>query len=381
MKSLILFLLIGILHANFLDNFLKSDNNTAINQDINQRWSDVKDDLLDVSKLYNKKSKAPQNKWFGTDKGDIQDSIENRLNDILDTLLDNNFKEHKKRIKKLNSKISDLKDKLLEYQENSIMAPTKSKLHTTKSQYKSKIKETKDSIKAIEKKIEKTKQKIKGDFSKIAGVNLSSEQVDALLSTVYGDDIIQSTYVLSIIKNITEQILQLMKMSNENLIKAKRYYGMHLGSVELIYLIQKKYIQKIDTTYLPKIDSIIANTKSLMQNTEAKIDQNSKELANAYKDNLKNQALNLKVAKLYKEQLLKYKNQILLSLVATKKNLELARNTYETVSLSDNLYSLIDKSKSEFEKIIKLQIPKIEPFKNIQMAKKFKDLTNQILQK
>ena len=377
MRSLILIFLVTLLNGGLLDKITFSNNNLSATSE--QRWGDIKDDLSDLSTLYNKKVKAPQDRWFGTDKDDIQEDIDKKLNDIIDTLLDNNFKEKKEEIEKLNSKIKKLQLKLLKYQENSISAPTSSTFLTTKDEYKQKIKDTKDEINILKTQVEKIKVSIKDDFSKIAGVNLTNEQMDALLSTVYGDDIIQSSYLISVIKNITKQILELMKMSNENLIKAKRYYGMHLGTVELIYLIQKKYIQKIDNIYLPKIDKIINDTNILIEQTKAKIDQNNQALSKAYQENLKNQELNLKVALLYKEQLLKYKKQIELSLNETKKNLDLAKNTYETVSISNSLYSLIDKSKNEFEKILQLQIPQIEPFKNIQMAQKFKELTNKML--
>ena len=101
------------------------------------------------------------------------------------------------------------------------------------------------------------KTDLKSNFKEI-GVNLTSEQIEVLLTRVDGDDIIQISLVMETLKHITNQILELMKASKEELKQAKKYYGMHQVLLELVVYIQQQYIDKCDNVYLPKIDKMIS---------------------------------------------------------------------------------------------------------------------------
>jgi hypothetical protein len=118
---------------------------------------------------------------------------------------------------------------------------------------------------------------------------------------------------------------------------------------------------------------MIKETKSLI----------SKELndnrLSVYKENLKAQDFTKKVALEYRENLLKTIDSINKAYIESKKNLDLAKNTYDTVSLSSGLYNIINKTQTMFDKINKIQIPQIIPFENRQIKQKYRELTKQIL--
>jgi hypothetical protein len=63
------------------------------------------------------------------------------------------------------------------------------------------------------------------------------------------------------------------------------------------------------------------------------------------------------------------------------KNLVLSKNTYQTVLLSANLYELISESQNMFEEISKIQMPDIVVFQNIQIQKKYEELTGMLKDK
>ena len=71
-----------------------------------------------------------------------------------------------------------------------------------------------------------------------------------MLSRVDGDDIIEISLVMETLKHITNQIMILMKESKEELVQAKKYYGMHQVLLELVVYIQQKYIDKSNTIYI-----------------------------------------------------------------------------------------------------------------------------------
>ncbi len=348
----------------------------------NNIWKQVKDKLVKGSKLYSKKELAPDKTYFfGDDKQDIQDDIDDVLNDIIEVLIDDDILKYKNDIEYINRKIEDDYEKISEYKESKIGAPEKSLMHTTKSGYEQKIKDTKDEIKILKNKIRMIKKSLKQKFAKI-GVKLNAKQIDVLLTRVDGDDIIQMSVVINVLKQITKQILTLMKSSNEDLVQAKRYYGMHLVSVALIVNIQQKYINKLDKEYLPKLDALTQKAKKLMEQTEIAIDsEQDSNRKTLYASNLKAQKLTLNVATMYKQNLLQSREKVLQAKVIANRNLALAENTYNTVALSKGIYDLITESQTMFNKISQIQMPDIVPFENTQIESKYRELTKKILSK
>jgi hypothetical protein len=392
----ILVIMITIINADFFDSassmFHKlrdkviTKDETKSNQQLREErfkdiWKDIKDKLVKGYKLYDKKEKAPDNTFFiGKDKGDYQEDIDEVLNEIIDALVDDNLLKYKDDIADIDNKIKKYEEKLARLREDRISAPKESTIHTTKAKYDKKIKETLEEIEILKSKKHIVYQKLKDDFKRV-GVKLDTKQIDIILDRVDGDDIIQLSLVMDVLKQITAQILELMKESGEDLTQAKRYYGMHLVSLALVVHIQQKYIQKVNKVYIPKIDKLIQQSKDIIYKTEIAIDkENSPTRREVYESNLKAQKLTLKVAKLYKGHLISAINSVKKAQITAKKNLDLAENTYATVSLSSGLYNLIKENEAMFDKISQIQMPKIEPFENLQIQKKYKELTKKILE-
>ena len=250
-KTLIVsILMFSFLHAegNFIS--LNNDNKTFETKKFQDEhfqkiWKKLKKQLVKGSELYEKKETVPDNTiLFGTDKKDIQEDIDEVINDIIDILLDNDFLEYKEDIANINEEINKKNEKLIKYQEEKISAPLKSLLHTTKKGYDKKIKNIKDELDILQNKIFLIQEHLQRNFFEI-GVKLDKTQIEALLSRVDSNDIIQISLIMNILKKVNRQIAFLMKDTNENLMHAKRYYGMHLLSLSLIVKIQKQYISKI----------------------------------------------------------------------------------------------------------------------------------------
>ena len=219
---------------------------------------------------------------------------------------------------------------------------------------------------------------MKKNFQEI-GVNLTSDQIDVLLTRVDGDDIIQISLVMETLKHITNQILELMKASKEELTQAKKYYGMHQVLLELVVYIQQKYIDKCNVVYLPKIDKMISDSAEMMVNTKRlKAQEEDTRRRSIYNNNLDAQALTNKAAKRYKHDIIASRNNMIEAQKIAKENLKLSKNTYATVMLSADLFDLINESQSMFEEVSKIQVPNLVPFENIQLEQKYKELTEKL---
>jgi hypothetical protein len=369
------------LYTQAKDSYIKYTTKIEISneelkkQRFNEIWEDIHLKLLEGSRLSEKKNISPDSVWFGTDKKDVQNDIDEVLNEIIEILIADDLFKYKNQIIEINEQISLSKLSITTYRNKKVAAPKNSSFTTTKNQYDDKIKDLKDEIKILQNEIKLIQNSLKQNFSNI-GIELTAKQIDVLLTRIDGDDIIQISLVMDILKQITNQIMILTKESNEELSQAKKYYGMHLISLKLVVYIQQNYINKVDNIFIPKINKLINVSTKLINNTKLEIkNENESRRKNIYLSNLKAQKFTLKIANIYKQDLKNSKINMINAQKISKKNLKLANNTYSTVLLSSDLYRLISNSQTMFNTISKIQIPNIIPFKNIQIQQKYIELT------
>jgi Tfp pilus assembly PilM family ATPase len=187
------------------------------------------------------------------------------------------------------------------------------------------------------------------------------------------------TLMMDVLKQVTVQLLGIMQESGEELTHAKKYYGMNMVLLELVVYVQNNLITKIKKQYIPKIDKIIVDTKKILAKTSKKISsEKNLKRKSIYFQNYQAQKLTFKVATLYKENLQDELKQIQEAKDVSIKNLDVSKNTFETVSLSSDLYKIISSSQEMMNEVMKLQIPTIIPFENIKMRDKFMELTDKI---
>ena len=347
-------------------------------QRMNKIWDNVYGDLEDGAKYIDRFNNAPNSAWLEEDKEDVQDDINQLFEMIVNGLIEDDLLIYKTEIEKFKKEIYQNKSNILMYREKRIGAPDSSHIYSTKSNYDEKIIETKNKNVILENEIRIIKNKLKNNFEEI-GVNLSSEQINVLLSRVDGDDIIEISLVMETLKHITNQIMILMKESKEELVQAKKYYGMHQVLLELVVYIQQKYIDKSNTIYIPKIDQIIVNSIEMIENTNRlKSNEEDSRRRSIYHHNIDALKLTKKAATRYKQDLISSRNKMIEAQQISKANLKLSKNTYETVLLSADLFNLISESQSMFEEVSKIQVPNLVPFENIQMEQKYKELTKKL---
>ena len=347
-------------------------------QRLNNAWDGVVDQLKEGTEYIDELKQAPDSAWIGKDKKDIREDLNALFDQIVKGLVGSDLMAYKEQMADLKAKIAENNENILSYREKRIGAPESSTLYTTKSEYDKKIAEAKAENKILQNKMRIIKKQLRQNFSDI-GVKLSDAQVDVLLTRVDGDDIIQISLMMDTLKYITQQILHLMQESKEELTQAKRYYGMHEVLLELVVYIQQKYIDKVNNVYLPKIDKIIDDSKNMMVLTQRlRANEEDAKRSAVYAHNLKAQALTLKVAQQYREDLVRSRDRMIEAQKVARANLMLSKNTYETVSLSADLYDLISESQQMFAEVSKIQVPQIVPFQNLQIQQKYQELTNQL---
>ena len=345
----------------------------------NNLWKDVFTELEEVLDLEEKYKIVPQSSYLGEDQKSVKGDIDNAIYNIYQTLIEDDILSYKRDIDTIKNAIVSLKKDKKRYIEEKVIAPTNSMIKTTKSGYIAKIKEANIEIKAHKKSMESIKNGLQERFLSV-GIDLSSDELNIILSKVYGDDIIQMSVVIGLLNQITIQLMTLMQENDEELSYSKRYYGVFMVTLQVVLYTQQRYIKKVSYNFIPKIKNIINNSKSQREETKLlyKADKN-KNHKKIYKKNYQIHNFNIEVANLYLKELIILKSKLIKGQNITKDNLKLAKNTYDTVSLSTELSMLINENKNIFNSVMKIQMPELIPFENKEIQNKYIELTNKMI--
>lgn len=362
----------------YTKNLTKEERQLYRDERFNEIWVTVLDELEDGLEVFDKIKEAPDSSWIKDDKKSLRKDFNEILDELIVLLDDNSIKKFRQTIDILKNNIKESKNIISEYKEKRIIAPTEHVVKTTKKDYDEKIASEEKNIDGYNNEIDNIKLSLIGRLKDV-GISLNLEQVTVLLSRVDSENIIQMSVVFDILKKITNQLMKLSAESGENVHKAKKYYGMHVVLIRVVMFMQDKYIYKIDNVYKPKILSIISKTNTLNIETNKKMElERSEERKTIYRKNIDAQNLTMKVANLYMSNLDQQRDKVSSAKEKASADYELANNTYDTVEVSANLMSLLKTSQDSFDALMKIQVPEIVPFENIEMQRKYEELSNMI---
>jgi len=339
-----------------------------------KNWQPFIKDSDDAIKLFNKMDKEKvESSWipFISTKDRIRQDFNSILDDVITTFTgDTRILDCLNEMRRLNRKIIEERDIILKLKEKNISGDNKDIKTEIKVRLKNVLKIGTDIV-AIRKSILLELKKL--------GLDLNNKELEALLVRIDSDNIIQIMVIFDISKKITLKLEELMRSNNDNLKISKRYYGMNLILSEIALYVQDKYINSINSKYIPKLNKIISKVNLLIADTDRLLKKSSTQYErDIYLNNIKSQKLTVQTAKMYIKNLAKQKEQIQIAKMRTIKNLDLTRNSYRTMQVGSNLLNLIKSTQQSFNKVINIQFPEIIPFQNSDIEREYKRLTNEL---
>jgi hypothetical protein len=319
---------------------------------------------------------------------ETREDREAKIKDLLDAALgivtDVPVVELQKRIETLRKNIRDNEDQIVALKEKKLTAPKDALLPGILT----------DTVDSLEKKIEDQRKRIEDNRNEIrvtkgqvqtamekAGVKMSADQLDLLLDSVLSGDLVRLVAAFTAAKGIDQQLGQLVNENGENLAAARKYFAMHAALFAMLVQGQNMLIEKIDTSYLPKLGAIekdikgaTEQTRDLMRNSQNRPDQKK-----ALEANLSSQQTAARAADYYRKYLLKQREQLAQSRARAMHDLRIADNTFQTVEASFQLRALMKDSALSFEAIQKLEAPGFEQiFQNEELRREFENLTKKL---
>lgn len=320
--------------------------------------------------------------WQET-KEDRNSKIKALLESALELVTDVPVVEVQKTLDARRQTIVDLKDQIAKLKEQRMTAPKDGWLPGMLTQTQDTIDGT---IKDLETRIAQNEIAIglaKGeivDGLRAAGVEMTPAQLDLMLDSVIGADIVKLVAAFDSAKLVDQRLGQLLQSNSDNMPAARRYFGMHAALFAMLVHAQDMMIGKIDREYIPKLDAIIGDIKKTRQATRDLLRQNNRpDQTRTLEANLAAQATAEEVANYYRGYLATQRDQLMAARARTVKDLRIADNTYETVEASFQLRALIRDAASSFEALERLEAPGFDKvFENEELRREFENLTRQL---
>ncbi|MFQ5639861.1 MAG: hypothetical protein ACE5IR_17925 [bacterium] len=361
--------------------------NTAVAQvrdsSFNKVFEQVFPKLNGALDRVDKHKDLPRSAWFSEDQGSNVKEIRKLLDEMIEILGISDINGYRQEISSLEQNIQESKEKIVEYNQKKITAPKDSffGLHdipfrVTKKGYQNRVEGQYELIDEYEKRIEDIGSQLAAELSKI-GLALTGEQLDLLLSSVVGNDMISMSIVFNNVREITIELEKLTNESGENVDAARRYYGVYTVLLRVLDRMQKKFIDDVDRKYIPTIEKYLGEAKRNIAEAKAAISkgQGNREIL---ENNIAANKLTQKASQVYRSHLDEQRKYVQELNEALADDIFTAENTYKTVSLSSNVIAMLRVGIQEFEALINLKIPEIRIFENQDMKVEFRKLTNRM---
>jgi hypothetical protein len=339
-------------------------------------WREVLPTLEETLALQERQETLPEERWFGTDQRSNREAIEALLDEAVDILSTSGMTRYRERIRFLGGEIERARRDIADYRQRRVTAPSESLVQKTADDYAQAIAAREADIARYEADLEA----VKGEFAaelKDMGIILEESQVDLLLSTVVGDNLVDLGIVFDNVKQVTAQLEQLVTESGEDLQSARRYYGMYVVLLRSLEEMHRQVEEAILGQYVPQIDGIIERARRLSAETQA-LQRRSPEKKELLAANLDAQRLTVEAAGIYRRYLTEQAQEVARARMQLAADIAAAWNTYETVRVSGELVALVRTSRQLIQGLLDRQVPPLRPFENREMQREFERLTAEL---
>lgn len=346
-----------------------------------EKWGSLTGTLSDALSLRDRQEKLPASAWFGADRTSNARKIDELLVRALEILVQGQAGDLRRQALELRTEIPKLRLEADGLRNRRISAPessrlpwvrTRAKIDEQLSELDGEIADRESALSAVDAQL--------AEALRALGLQLDDRQIDVLLSSVTGDDLLQNAVVFANVRVVVEKLAELSREDRDNLEVNRRYSGLYLVLNDLLIHTREELVRKIDGEYKPRLDEIGKEAEALRREALAKASQTgySDAQKKSFALNAESNAMTLRVAKLYMQLLDSQRKGILDNLADLRRNRDLAENTYRTVRSSGDLRNLIRSGLELFDSIHALAMPEILPFENEAIRREFEEINKRL---
>lgn len=346
-----------------------------------EKWGSLTGTLSDALSLRDRQEKLPASAWFGADRTSNARKIDELLDRALEILVQGQAGDLRRQALELRTEIPKLRLEADGLRNRRISAPESSRLPwvRTRAKIDERLSELNGEIADRERALSAVDAQL-AEALRALGLQLDDRQIDVLLSSVTGDDLLQNAVVFANVRVVVEKLAELSREDRDNLEVNRRYSGLYLVLNDLLIHTREELVRKIDGEYKPRLGEIGKEAEALRREALAKASQTgySDAQKKSFALNAESNAMTLRVAELYMQLLDSQRKGILDNLADLRRNRDLAENTYRTVRSSGDLRNLIRSGLELFDSIHALAMPEILPFENEAIRREFEEINKRL---
>ena len=346
-----------------------------------EKWGSLTGTLSDALSLRDRQETLPASAWFGADRTSNARKIDELLDRALEILAQGRAGDLRRQALELRAEIPKLRLEADGLRNQRISAPESSRLPwvRTRAKIDERLSELEGEIADRERALSAVNAQL-AEALRGLGLQLDDRQIDILLSSVTGDDLLQNAVVFSNVRAMVEKLAELSREDRDNLEINRRYSGLYLVLNDLLIHTQEELVRRIDGEYKPRLGEIGREAEALRKEALAKASQAgySDSQKKSFALNAESNAMTLRVAELYTRLLDSQRKGILDNLADLRRNRDLAENTYRTVRSSGDLRNLIRSGLELFDSIHALAMPEILPFENEAIRREFEEINKRL---
>ncbi len=341
-------------------------------------WSRVVPKLDETLALEDRHGDLPASAWFGEDQESNRAEINTLLDEAVAILAVSPAQDYRERIRRLEEQVRRAQQDIADYRTRRVAAPREAALQKTVADYDEAIRAREADIEAYGAELRQVREAFAAELRGL-GMDVDEEQLELLLSTVVGDNLIDLGVVFDQVKAITLELQRLVEASGEDLESARRYYGLYVVLLKVLDRMHGQLVAAIENRYLPRIGGILDRTRDLMAQTRA-LQKRETAPDPVLAANIQAQELTLRAATVYREYLIDQSRQIQEAQGRLGRDLATAWNTYETVKVSGELVGLIRNSQQLLDGLLQREVPALRGFQNLELQREFRNLTVRLRQ-
>ena len=346
-----------------------------------EKWGSLTGTLSDALSLRDRQETLPASAWFGADRTSNARKIDELLDRALEILVQGQAGDLRRQALELRTEIPKLRLEADGLRNRRISAPESSRLPwvRTRAKIDERLSELDGEIADRERALSAVDAQL-AEALRALGLQLDDRQIDVLLSSVTGDDLLQNAVVFANVRVVVEKLAELSREDRDNLEVNRRYSGLYLVLNDLLIHTREELVRKIDGEYKPRLGEIGKEAEALRREALAKASQTgySDAQKKSFALNAESNAMTLRVAELYMQLLDSQRKGILDNLADLRRNRDLAENTYRTVRSSGDLRNLIRSGLELFDSIHALAMPEILPFENEAIRREFEEINKRL---
>lgn len=346
-----------------------------------EKWGSLTETLSDALSLRDRQETLPASSWFGADRTSNARKIDELLDRALEILAQGRAGDLRRQALELRAEIPKLRLEADGLRNQRISAPESSRLPwgRTRAKIDERLSELEGEIADRERALSAVNAQL-AEALRGLGLQLDDRQIDILLSSVTGDDLLQNAVVFSNVRAMVEKLAELSREDRDNLEINRRYSGLYLVLNDLLIHTQEELVRRIDGEYKPRLGEIGREAEALRKEALAKASQAgySDSQKKSFALNAESNAMTLRVAELYTRLLDSQRKGILDNLADLRRSRDLAENTYRTVRSSGDLRNLIRSGLELFDSIHALSMPEILPFENEAIRREFEEINKRL---